>query len=253
MIDSFKTYTATGDFGFVEKTGFCEQHGTYTRLTHKDCEPVCGQCWEQNQKAQQAQQAKEQHMNRLKKDANVPPRFEHKTLGDFLAHSTEQITVLNACQDFVSEFAQHPDRGLILCGSVGTGKTLIATSIVNELLSRWYRCHYTSMAEIMRKIKASWAKDSQFSEEQILKHYASYDLLVIDEVGVQFNSETEKLFIFELINSRYLARKATVMVTNLSLNEFVSCVGERVVDRLREDNGKALVFNWQSYRRLGNG
>ena len=73
-------------------------------------------------------------------------------------------------------------------------------------------------------------------------------LLIIDEIGIQFGSDTEKLLISEIIDNRYQNLLPTVLISNLDLAGIKSCIGERSYDRLREDGGKVVAFNWDSHR-----
>ena len=74
---------------------------------------------------------------------------------------------------------------------------------------------------------------------------------MLDEVGLQNFTEFEQAVAYEAINHRYLAEKPTVLITNLQAKDLPLCVGERVVDRLREGGGRALDFDWKSYRLGG--
>ena len=74
------------------------------------------------------------------------------------------------------------------------------------------------------------------------------ELLILDEVGVQFGSETEKLMLFDVLNERYEKRKPCVLLSNLAIDDVKAFLGERVFDRLREDGGEAVAFDWESYR-----
>ena len=74
------------------------------------------------------------------------------------------------------------------------------------------------------------------------------DLLILDEVGVQFGTETEKNLLFDVLNERYEKRKSTLLLSNLPLNEVRAYLGERVFDRMREDGGDVVTFGWESQR-----
>jgi DNA replication protein DnaC len=78
--------------------------------------------------------------------------------------------------------------------------------------------------------------------------YAEVALLVLDEIGRQFDTETEKNYMFELINERYNRHKQTMLVSNLDTAEFKALVGTAITDRLKEGGGKVVVFNWPSLR-----
>lgn len=98
-------------------------------------------------------------------------------------------------------------------------------------------------------MKSSWNKNAEESEEQVMRTYIAPNLLVIDEIGVQFGSEAEKIILFEIINERYEAMKPTILISNLSQQELGAYVGERIVDRMREGGGAMIAFDWESYRR----
>ena len=74
------------------------------------------------------------------------------------------------------------------------------------------------------------------------------DLLVIDEVGVQFGTDTEKMILFEILNERYENLKPTILISNLSIESLKKFTGDRVIDRMKENKGKVLIFNWNSAR-----
>ena len=74
------------------------------------------------------------------------------------------------------------------------------------------------------------------------------DLLIIDEIGVQFGSEFEKNLIFDILNERYENRRPTLLLSNLTVPEVRAFLGERIYDRLKEDGGRCVSFDWQSHR-----
>ena len=75
-------------------------------------------------------------------------------------------------------------------------------------------------------------------------------MLIIDEVGTQTDSDWEKLQIFNVIDGRYQNMKPTVLISNLSAEEVQSVIGERSVDRLREEGAFVIPFNWPSKRGI---
>jgi len=76
-----------------------------------------------------------------------------------------------------------------------------------------------------------------------------WDLLVLDEVGVQFGTETENLVLFRILNRRYEDMKPTILVSNVEIGKLTEFVGERVIDRLCEGGGGILEFTWESARQ----
>jgi len=92
---------------------------------------------------------------------------------------------------------------MIMVGGVGTGKTLLASAILDALVDK-HDCWIIKTIDLIRRIKSTWSKDSEKSEEDVINHFINVDLLVIDEVGSQFGSDTEKLFIFDIIDGRFV-------------------------------------------------
>jgi DNA replication protein DnaC len=66
---------------------------------------------------------------------------------------------------------------------------------------------------------------------------------------VQAGSTSEQNLLFDVINERYNNRLPTLLLSNLTQAEVVAVLGERVIDRLREDGGKVITFDWQSARK----
>lgn len=141
---------------------------------------------------------------------------------------------------------------LILIGSVGTGKTMLTSGMVCDLLIAKKNPATARVIDIIRSMKDTWKKDCQKTETQLIAEYVNLDLLIIDEIGVQFGSDTEKMFIFDIIDGRYNKMKPTILISNLTMQGIKECIGERCVDRLREDGGKVIAFDFESQRGTKN-
>lgn len=121
---------------------------------------------------------------------------------------------------------------------------------------------FTTVMRAVRRIKDTWTRDSRKSESEAIAELVFPDLLILDEVGTQFGSDTERLILFDILNERYERRRPTILMSNLALDDaeeggrvvpgIKSCLGERVFDRLREDGGQSVVFDWPSHRKGGD-
>ncbi len=77
------------------------------------------------------------------------------------------------------------------------------------------------------------------------------DLLVIDEVGIQFGTDTERMILYEILDLRYEAMLPVILTTNITdLKSLEKLLGERIIDRLFEGESKIVVFEWESHRRF---
>jgi DNA replication protein DnaC len=100
---------------------------------------------------------------------------------------------------------------------------------------------------MIRQLRSGWRRDSGRSELEELDILSRLDLLVIDEIGVQFSSDAERVQLFDVINRRYADLRPTILVTNLTLAEIQETLGERVFDRFREV-ATVVTFDWPSFR-----
>lgn len=183
-------------------------------------------------------------LNHRLHNAMISPRFKEKTLDNYEATTKEQRQALDDAHWFIKHFQFA--TGMIFIGSTGTGKNHLACGIIQEIVRMDKTAILTTTMKMIREIKDSWT-DRDKKEGEVIALYTQPDLLVIDEIGVQFGSDTEKLYISEIINDRYEAMKPTILLGNVSKKELIEQMGDRVIDRFRE-NGKMVIFDWQSHR-----
>jgi len=98
-------------------------------------------------------------------------------------------------------------------------------------------------------IKETYSRSSDKTEKQVLDKLRTVDLLILDEVGVQFGTETEKILFYQIINGRYENVLPTILISNLDEKRLSEYIGERCIDRLREGGGAVIAFGWESYRK----
>jgi len=199
--------------------------------------------------AKQERGERERQRQRGLEEANIPRRYRETDLTNFVTSSVEQRVAVQLVQDFVSQTNDAPANsvGLLFIGGVGTGKTHLACAALRKVIQKPGDGLYLTFLKAIRQIKHSWTKGSSMSEQQAFNYLARPGLLVLDEVGVQHGSETERMLLTEIVNDRYADEKPTILISNLTMLEFTQVVGERVVDRFKE-GGRVVVFDWASYR-----
>lgn len=122
-------------------------------------------------------------------------------------------------------------KGLVFYGSVGTGKTFISACIANELLEQGYTASVTNFSRLINQIK------STFQKEEMIDELNLYDLLVIDDYGVEAETDTNTEIIMNIIDARYRAKKPIIVTTNMSAEELKSPTDfrrNRIMSRLYE-------------------
>mgnify|MGYP000887023124 FL=1 len=236
----------------------CDKHGPYesrqyTAKIWSNC-PECIKAAEADAKAKAEKREREQEQRRWEarlERSCIPERFLDRTLKNYEAKTEGQQQALAFATDYADNFdkALETGRCALFVGLPGTGKTHLAAGIGLRLMKRDNRrVLFTTVMRAVRSIKETWTRGSELTESQAIEKLVAPDLLILDEVGVQFGSETEKLMLFDVLNERYERRRPTLLISNLDLDGVRAYLGERIFDRLREDGGEAVAFDWASHR-----
>lgn len=182
--------------------------------------------------------------------AGIPPRFQDRTFENFDVDTIPHRKVLGAAMAYAQSFHEVRKKGqsMIFCGPAGVGKTHLACAILNKLAEQHTGVMYATVMAAVRRVKETWSRGGERERDAIFG-FVKPDLVVLDEVGVQFGSETERLILFEIINGRYEQMRPTILVSNLDIAGIEQNIGYRAVDRLREGGGQVVTFDWASYRR----
>lgn len=140
------------------------------------------------------------------------------------------------------------NMGILFYGSVGTGKTFYGCSIVNALLAKKVRVTVTNFPRLLNLLQS--AKDRQ----EFIDHLQCYDLLVIDDLGVERNSSFAEEQVFNVIDARARSGLPLIVTTNMTLDELknpASMQYARIYDRVLELCPITIKMTGDS-RRAGN-
>lgn len=184
--------------------------------------------------------ARQRKMSRLTSDAAIPARFREADL--FATPKHGQEIAYEAARAFFYDFSTHTSTGagMMLYGPVGSGKSHLACALANELLRSLHTVAYATLFEVMMLVKASWRRDAEEGEDKIYERLGAVDLLILDELGVQFGSNTEILILTTIADMRSRNCLPTIMISNLGPAEAFDLVGERIFDRLLGHGGKIV-------------
>jgi len=182
----------------------------------------------------------------------IPERFISKSFDDYQPVNASAAKALKSVRRYAENAASdnHGGQSIMLCGKVGAGKTHLSCATLKYVIEQTAMpCRYMTFSEIVRLVKETFQRDSKKTEKEVYEKLGSLRLLVIDEVGMQNATEFERTVAYEAINARYLNMLPTMIISNLNPKGIEECLGDRVVDRLRENNGVYVMFDWDSYRK----
>ncbi|WP_145012371.1 ATP-binding protein [Pseudomonas oryzihabitans] len=244
----------------------CPDHGSYAhqQVEQFDGAPRtkgCSRCqWQalnladvpSGQRANAQAEAARTLVNERLIRSGVTERFKACTFDSFMARSKEQAHALSVCQAYAAEFPARYQAGqcLLMLGNVGTGKTHLASAVVQQVIRR-HRAQavIVSASSIFRAAKAAMSRTATFTEENVLAELAGFDLLVVDEVGASKGSDWEVALLHEVIDRRYQGVRPTIVISNLDRQGMQDYIGARAMDRLRQGGGELIGFTWNSERR----
>jgi DNA replication protein DnaC len=216
----------------------------------------CPACSKEDADREAAERAEKERAERQAKiearleQAGIPALFRDRTFKSYITSTDQQRNALRMFGLFAKNFSEHLKTGTVLVGrgKVGTGKSHLACACANYLMARGHTVYFTSTARLFTKIRGTWSRNSELTEEQMLKQFEQIDLMILDEVGLQRGTEDEQRTLHELLEARRLNCRPTIILTNLDSNSLQQYLGERFIDRLSE-SGVDVLFEWESHRR----
>ena len=146
--------------------------------------------------------------------------------------SNEKLT--NIAKNYVEHFdeAKKDGQGLLLFGSVGGGKSYISACIVNALIDKGISAMMTNFARLTNSLS-----DNYYNKQEVLDNLNNFDLVVIDDLATERNTEYMNELVFSIIDARYRSRKPLIVTTNLTgddLKNPKTIDKQRIYSRLME-------------------
>ncbi len=143
-----------------------------------------------------------------------------------------------SCMDFVTG----GEGNLLFYGETGLGKTFLCNCIAKDMLDKEKTVLYVTAPRMFKKIEDyRFNRDEMPDANQQTELIFQVDLLIIDDLGSEFSTVVTNTELFNIINSRLLEKRPTVISTNLNLTDFQSQYSDRIVSRLF-GNYKLLRF-----------
>jgi DNA replication protein DnaC len=128
------------------------------------------------------------------------------------------------------EFAKSPEGWLVLQGVTGCGKTHLASAIINYQYQANKPALFIFVPEFLDHLRSAFNPDSKISYDQLFEKVKNTPLLVLDDFGEQAATPWAREKLYQVINSRYNARLATIITTRSSLDEIDSPIRSRFID-----------------------
>jgi DNA replication protein DnaC len=174
-------------------------------------------------------------------DANIPKRYQHCTLDNFLAYNESLERAVAQARRLADAFPA-AGVGLFLEGQPGVGKTHLAVAVLRRIIeSTAARGLFYDTRELLRLIRSTYDPSIRTTEVEVLRPVLTADLLVLDDLGAEKTSEWVDETMNLIVNTRYSERRLTLFTSNYpdipddtDPNSLLFRIGARMRSRLHE-------------------
>lgn len=138
--------------------------------------------------------------------------------------------ILANCKKYAQTFSPADSRNLILQGATGLGKTHLSLAIANEVIRRGFGVVYSSVSSLITRLENEHFGRAEAGDTAGLLEYC--DLLILDDLGTEFRTSFSAAAIYNIVNTRLLLRRPTIISTNLFMRELQENYSERFASRI---------------------
>ena len=154
---------------------------------------------------------------------------------------TQMERIFSYCKRYAENFSA-TSQNLMFKGATGLGKTHLSLAIAGSAIDKGYGVIYSSTQNLAVAIeKERFDKVGGDRPEDTNSQLISCDLLILDDLGTEFSSSYAGAALYNIINTRLLAQKPTIISTNLSFKELEARYSERFASRI---TGSYSIFEF---------
>ena len=149
------------------------------------------------------------------------------------------------CRGWADEFSPRSES-MLLVGPTGVGKTHLTVAMAGKVAQAGYGVMYTPIQRMMDALEGEkFARDSAAREKYLgaTEAYLDCDLLVLDDLGTEFSSSFTGAALFNILNTRLVEQRPTLISTNLELADIKARYNQRMASR--------LVYGYKVLRLVG--
>lgn len=164
------------------------------------------------------------------------------------ADKTVMARNVSIIKKFTETFEPGSSDSYIFIGATGLGKTHLSTAAATEIIKKGYYVVYESASSVFEDFEKK-KFSSRYSEESDseCEKYTDCDLLIIDDLGCEMTNQFTLSCLYNIINTRMIRHKSTIISTNLGGEELRKRYSDRIVSRVFGDY-KPLTFRGSDIR-----
>lgn len=181
---------------------------------------------------------------RLEYYSNVPAE------GSRVSARKRMTDIYEYCKKYAEDF-KPGFNSILMQGNTGLGKTHLSLAIARRVIDKGYGVVYGSVPTLISKLEREhFSYNRQESETE--DYLIDCDLLILDDLGTEFITNFSKATIYNILNSRLLMDKPTIISTNLSVKEMEGIYSERFVSRIMGNNDRLEFLGKDLRQKIRN-
>ena len=143
--------------------------------------------------------------------------------------------VYEVCLSYAQKFGKFAIKNLFLSGAPGLGKTFLSACIARTVSENGFSVVYDTAGNVFAQFEMKkFQRDSSDGREarDETRRYLNCDLLILDDLGSELTTQLTQSALYELINTRLVAGRRTVISSNLSMEEAARRYSPQIASRL---------------------
>ena len=156
-------------------------------------------------------------------------------------------TVYDICGDFAHQFGRRP-ANLLLFGAPGLGKTHLSAAIAREVSEKGFSVVYDTAGHVFGQFEQQKFAREEEADDHV-ERVLNCDLLILDDLGSEMTTAFVHSALYQIVNTRMVTGKKTILNTNLSLEELGKRYGAAILSRI-EGEYQILTFFGEDIRQL---
>jgi len=208
-------------------------------ISKKEYKNICSFCWKEISDKNEKRKSllRKRFLARKRenlKTADIPERYKNCTFANYenLNGNVEKVKCLKSTKDSVFLWSENS----------GTGKTHLAVALLKCMAWRGKDVKFIKAPMLITKIRSSFANEYS-GEEKIIDYYSNLDVLLIDDIGVEKNTEYCMQCWYTIIDNRYSNCLPTIFTSNHSISTLSQKLGDRIASRLSVGRVIRIVGN----------
>lgn len=235
--------------GFQKVQAICTQHNV--AKVQAGPNQICPKCAIDLVESQNKNRQKEiDEMVREKHFAGamLPERHAGSGFRNYIAELPGQQNSLNQSVSYAKNILIGVKNNFVMVGKTGTGKTHLACATARTLLNKGKYARYITSEDMAQKIMDAWdSKIPDSTEKSVIYEFTQYDLLILDEYGLNDRDKRREL-VHKVLYARYDRMKPTMLISNLTLIELQKDLGDRLWSRFQQGGLTVVECNWTDQR-----